>query len=116
MEQINKLIELVNTLKKWCEQAQKGKTLAEVDEAKVEGLKNYQETLRQTNRAFHDLQTISRERRAELTTASIRGARALARTPVTEDLPKVDTERTSVEVKKTAKTTEKKPKSKKAKK
>lgn len=81
MNEIKKLIDKANELKHYYEQAAKATTNAEVDEAKVKGLAIYQETARQVNRAYHDLQEITRTRRAELTTQAAQAARALANAP-----------------------------------
>lgn len=108
MEEVKKLIEQVQILEKWCKQASKAETRKEIDEARVEGLKTYQETLRQVNRAYHDLRTITNERYAYLAQQSLHNARKLATEKPADNVQS--------EIEPAKKTTEKKSKPKKAKK
>ena len=114
MEQVNKLIEQVNTLKKWADQAMNATERSEVDQAKVEGLRTYQETLRQVNRAYHDLKVITADSYSRISAQNLKNARALVSKPAEATVAPSEPEEVKVEVKpkatKTAKKSTKKAK------
>lgn len=79
MEHINSLVVRANELKEWAEKAQAATVQADLDEAKVAGLKIYQETLRQVNRAFHEFRGITDQKRADISSQNFKQVQSLTR-------------------------------------
>lgn len=66
MEQLKLLAECAKNFERWCKQAQSAKTFAELDEAKVEGLKDHIKYMQQLNRVRGEFLDTCADRRAYL--------------------------------------------------
>lgn len=113
MEYTNELANKIKVYKQHCEEAMNATSFAEVDKAKVEGIKSYNELVRQVNRAGKDIYNLSRARRTVLMEQSYQHVQA---TVMAKATPEVAPAPTPLEEAVEAKTIDKAKKSKKAKK
>lgn len=90
MEQIKILETKLATYSKWIAQAAKATTIGEVDQAKVEGLKAFNDLAYTISKSHRALLDATRDRRAELIDASFRQARATAQRVNSKTQQRVD--------------------------